>query len=216
MRLVRAPRYLLAATVLLCAGCPDPEAKFGEFVDNTKDDRDFVPVQPDIMPATADISGQFLLAVTPKFAPGTPLQMIATNTLMTDGAGNTILSSSMQPLSLDSLKVTTPRMPVGDPLMQEMIPVVDGAFTIDTGMVMFPGEANPLTGSPIVASLVLSGTIVGTDFYCGTITGTVTEPIMQDMEGSTFAAVRLQATDPASLPKMVTQNCNGDTVTDPP
>lgn len=214
MRLVRAPRFLLAASVLLCAGCPDPEAKFQEFVDNTKDDRDFVPVQPDIMAATADISGTFLLAVTPKFAPGTPLQMIATNVMTTDESGNTWLTTTLQPLSLDSLKVTTPRMPVGDPLVIEMIPVIDGAFTIDTGTLMFPGEANPLTGSQIVAALVLAGQIVSADFYCGTITGSVMEPIMQDMQGSTFAAVRVQDTAPESLPKMVTQNCNGDTVTD--
>lgn len=214
MRLVRVPRSLLAAVVLLCAGCPDPEAKFQEFVDHTKDDRDFVPPTPDIMAATADINGQFLLAVTPKFAPGTPLQMIATNTLMTDGSGNTFLNSSLQPLSLDAGKVTTPRVPVGDPIVQEMIPVTEGNFVIDAGTVMFPGEANPLTGSPIVATLTMTGQIVSADFYCGTITGMVTEPIAQTLEGSTFAAVRIEG--PMALPLMVTQNCNGDTVTDPP
>lgn len=216
MRLVRAPRSLLAAALLLCAGCPDPEAKFQEFVDHTKDDRDFVPVMPDVMPATADVSGQFLLAVSPKFAPGTPLQMISTNTLSTDGSGKTFLVSSLQPLSLDSLKVTTPRLPVGDPLTFGMVEVTDGAFVLDTGVVTFPGAANPLTGSDIESSLILSGTIISADFYCGTITGMVTQPIQQDLAGSTFAAVRVESTDPAALPKDVVKNCAGETVTDPP
>lgn len=214
MRLVRAPRSLLAAAVLLCAGCPDPEAKFEEFVDQTKDDRDFVPPMPDLQAATADISGTFLLAVSPKFAADTPLQMIATNTLMTDDSGNTYMTSSLQPLSLDQLKVTTPRLPVGDPILLEMIPITDGMFTIDAGEVTFPGPANPLTGSDIVATLQMGGQIVSEDFYCGSISGMVSQPIAQTLEGSTFAAVRVEATDPASLPLDVTKNCNGDTITD--
>lgn len=207
MRLVRAPRFLLAAAVLLCAGCPDPEAKFKEFVDNTKDDRDFVPVMPDIAPSTADISGQFLLAVSTNIAPDTPLQMVATNTLTTVD-GKTTLSTSLQPLSLDQFKVTTPRLPVGDPIAIEMIPVVDGAFVIDAGMTTFPGEANPLTGSPILATLTMTGQVVSADFYCGTITGDVMEPIQQNLMGSTFAAVRIES--PMALPLEVPKNCNMD------
>lgn len=203
---------LLLLGPLLLAGCPDSEAKFNEFLDNTKDDRDFMPPPPPDVETTADISGQFLLAISTVIAPDLPMQFIATNTLMDDGSGGKVLQSCLQPLQLNQGTVTMPRVPIGDPLCYDNIPVVDGKFTIDAGVVMVTGMANPVTGGDIEATLVMAGSIISADFYCGDLTGAVMSPLMADLAGSTFAATRL--TDPMMLPVDVTKNCQGATVTD--
>ena len=211
------PRRSAAALSLLLglplvAGCPDSEAKFNEFLDNTKDDRDFMPPPPPDVETTADISGQFLLAISTVIAPDLPMQFVATNTLMDDGSGGKVLKSCLQPLQLMQGTVTMPRVPIGDPLCYDNIPVVDGKFTIDAGVVMVTGMANPVTGGDIEATLIMAGSIISADFYCGDLTGQVMSPLMADLAGSTFAAVRL--TDPMMLPLDVTKNCQGATVTD--
>jgi hypothetical protein len=212
-----APRKALAAilgfgVLLPLAGCPDSEAKFKEFLDNTDDDRDFVAPKPDLMASQDDISGTFLLAVSTVIAVDLPMQFIATNTVTTDEMGNQTLTASLQPLSLDQGKVLTPRMPTGEPIDQMNLPLTDGMFVIDAGTLMVTGVANPVTGSDIVATLVMKGTVVDKDFYCGDIEGEVTSPLMADLAGSTFAAVRLE--DPMMLPTDVTINCARDTVTE--
>jgi hypothetical protein len=82
-----------------------------------------------------------------------------------------------------------------------------GAFTLDFGDTMVTGMANPITGSDIAATLSLQGTIQDANLWCGSVTGMVTSPITQDLMGSTFAAVRVEATDPASLPTDVLSTC---------
>lgn len=204
---------LLLGAPLALGGCPDSEAKFNEFLDNTKDDRDFMPPPPpDVMPSAADISGTFLLAVSTIILPDLPLQFVVTNTMTTDDMGNVTLKACLQPLSLDQGKVNVPRMPVGEELCYMDVPIVEGRFDIDAGVVEVVGEANPITGSPIVASLKMVGTVIDENFYCGSIEGEVMMPIMNSLAGSTFAAVRLE--DPAVLPPDVTKNCAGDTVRD--
>lgn len=205
---------LLAALAVALGGCPDSEAKFNEFLENTDDDRDFMPPPPpDVAPSEADISGDFLLAASTVIAPDLPLQFIATNTMNSDGMGTTTLSVCLQPITLEQGKVNTPRLPIGDPLCFEDLVITDGAFEIDAGVVMVPGEANPVTGGEIVASLLLKGTVIDENFYCGTIEGEVMMPLMAPLGGSTFAAVRLE--DPAVLPVDVTKNCAGQTIKDP-
>lgn len=203
----------LAAVLLLAGGCPDSEASFDEFLENTKDDRDFIPPPPPDLPSVeADISGDFLLAISTIIAPDLPMQFISTNQLTVDMSGASTITSELQPLSLTQGKVTVPRMPIGDPLPYGPVPVVDGKFVIDAGVVMVTGMANPVTGGDIVATLKLSATIISADFYCGTIEGDVMSPLMAPLAGSTFAAVRLES--PMVLPTDVTKNCSMDTVTD--
>ncbi len=203
----------LPACLVLIGGCPDPEAKFGEFIDNTEDERDFMPPpEPDLPAVEADISGDFHLAISTIIAPDLPLQFVSTNVVSIDMAGNVTMTSDLQPLALTQGKVTTPRTPVGEPLHYENLPIVDGSFEIDAGVVMVTGMANPVTGGDITATLKMNGTIISADFYCGTIEGDVMSPLMAPLAGSTFAAVRIPG--PMSLPLDVTKNCKMDTVTD--
>lgn len=198
------------APQLGCNG-PDPEAKYEDFVDETEDDRDIPPAKEDLATIEGDISGDFLLAVSTTVDLSKPLQFIATNTV-TEADGKQTLATCLQPLTLTQGKVLVPRVPIGDPLCFAGLEIVDGAFTIDAGIVMVTGEANPITGANIVASLVMAGTIQSDDLYCGTVTGEVMEPPVGDITGSSFAAVRL--TDTAVLPNPVIIDCKGTSVTD--
>lgn len=226
-----AAQALLGGWLMMLGACgPDPEGKFDEFVEQTRDSEGLKTTGPgdpttgeptttvepttgDTMAGLPDISGDFHLAVSTVVDKSKPLQFIATNTFTIAGDAAT-LTVCLQPLSLEQGKVLVPRQPIGEPLCFMDLPVAaDGTFTIDAGEVQVVGEANPITGANIVATLLMSGQIDSADFYCGTVTGEVKEPPVGSIEGSTFAAVRLA--DKTVLPTDVTINCEKmPTVTD--
>lgn len=214
---------LLALCGLSAAGCgPDPQGKFDEFVEQTKEgSTGETTAEPGTTdeptggtsggPMAYDINGDFLLAVSTTVNPATPLQFIATNTV-TDAGGKQTFKTCLQPLTLTQGKVLVPREPIGDPLCFDGLEIEGGAFTIDAGIVMVTGMANPITQANITASLIMMGEIQSDDLYCGTVTGDVMDPPVGDITGSKFAAVRL--TDKAVLPNPVLIDCKGTTVTD--
>ncbi len=205
--------HAMAAVLVTAMGCgPDPAGKYDEFLDETKVDRDVPPQKLDVATGAGDISGQFLFAVSTTVDISKPFQFIATNTVTTDDAGVTTMRVELQPLSLTQGKTTEPREPVGDPLVFTDIPVVDGRFLLDAGEITLVGSANPITGSDIVATLKMTGNILGDAFYCGSVTGDVVSPLQLNIDGSTFAAERLE--DPSVLPTNVQIDCEGATVTD--
>jgi hypothetical protein len=230
----------MVGIVAALGGCltacgPDSQGKFEEFVEQTRDTdgaSDSMSSAPITSsdpgttgtptttgdtdgPAPADISGDFLLAVSTVVDKSKPLQFIATNTVVMNMDGTQTLSLCLQPLSLEQGKVTVPRQPIGEPLCFTDLPIADTQFTIDAGTVMVTGMANPITGANITATLKMSGTVKDADFYCGTVTGEVLDPPIGSIDGSTFAAVRLA--DKTVLPTDVVINCaKMPTVTDPP
>lgn len=210
-----ARRPLLAGASALCllvaTGCPDTREKFDRFLEDTEEQREEAQQTRDMGGALADVTGTFLFAIAPSLNPATPLQFIATSTfeVAADGSGGT-LNMVLQPLSLDVGSTTVPREPVGDPIELLDIAVdAGGAFVVESlgGPIMVTGEANPITGSDIVADISLMGAIQGEDIICGTAAGEVSSPIVADLSGSTFAAQRIEATDSASLPDPVLAAC---------
>lgn len=203
------------AGLLLAAACgPDPEGKFNEFVEEAEK-FDMPQVRMDIPPPDPgiDLTGTSLLAISTTVSKDLPLQFISTVVQHVDDMGNITIDISLQPLSLELMKVTVPREPVGTVLEFKGIPVIDGAsYTVDAGETMVTGMANPITGSDITATLLMEATVVDANFVCGTVSGDVTSPLMTSINGSTFAAVRLE--DPNVLPTDVTINCARDTRTD--
>jgi len=193
---------LLVVAIAPLAGCPSPkpDGKFDDFLDRTEEEReDAMNVKMDQGGALADINGTFLLALASFLSPPTPLQYFTTVTFEEnpDGSGGT-MSLMLQPLSLDPGQTTTPRQPVGEVLEIVDVPVsADGAFTIDVmEMIEIPGEANPITGSPIVVDrLILDGSIQSEDVFCGIADGHVLSPLDTPLTGSTFAAERVPAID---------------------
>lgn len=195
------PLWLPVAVALtsLVAGCPEPDAdgKYNSFLDHTEDEReDAANIKMDQGGALVDVSGDFLFALAAVIDPAHPLQFYATVTFTATADGGT-LDMQLQPLSLDQGGTTMPRQPVGEVLPLVGVPVdASGGFmvTIDQP-VMVTGMANPITGSDIVATLALDGVIQSEDLFCGTVTGMVTQPLMLDLMGSTFAAVRVPSID---------------------
>lgn len=137
----------------------------------------------------AQSDGLYLFALSPSISPDTPFQFLAEVTV-TDGA----ISFDMQPLSLDQGSTTTPREPIGDSFLVDSTPLEDGRFSVELANLRVDGGANPITGAPIVANILLSGRIDSADFLCGTADGDVAKPVAIPLTGSTFGAVRIDDT----------------------
>ncbi len=137
-----------------------------------------------------DLSGDHLFAVAAVIDPAHPLQFLATITQENVG-GDAQLTISLQPLALDPQATTTPRTPVGEPTVVQAGFGQDRHFGIELPQIRIPGAANPITGSDIVTSMVIEGDVMSGDLWCGIAFGTVTEPLMLDLQGSTFAGTRV-------------------------
>ena len=149
-----------------------------------------------------------LLAVSTVIAPDLPFQFVATSTWFGFPEPHT-LRLELQPLALGQGQVLTPRTPVGEPIVIEAIPVVDGNFEIELAMHLVTGMANPVTGGDVVATLLLRGRLMGSDFYCGQVDGDIISPLEASLVGSTFAALEM---DGDAFPPAVMVDCDGKTV----
>jgi hypothetical protein len=189
MHVSLSSRTLLTLAIVLPAlsGCPDPQARFDEFVGRVPDANVITTIDAPPLEELPDITGEHLLGFAPVIAPDTPFQFIATATLTQNMDGTGMLDLSMVALDI------TNRMPVGGTTTVSQVPVsTSGSFTLHFTDVTIPGEANPITGSPIFAPVVdLIGVIRSTDRFCGTVEGMVTSPIEIDLMGSTFSAIRI-------------------------
>jgi hypothetical protein len=184
------------AAALLGVGCPDPDARLEEFLDASEEARNEPPPKMDLASTLEDIKGDFLLALAVSSAQDLPLQFYATSTLVQNDDGTGTVTLSLQPLAIDPGEKLTPRTPVGDPLLLENVAVSDaGRFEIDLGTVEVVAAANPILGADIVADIALEGFIQTSDLFCGNVTGLVTEPTELDLDGSTFAAIRVDSVD---------------------
>lgn len=126
-------------------------------------------------------------------------------TIETDCASTATFT--FQPLSLDVGSKTEPQEPVGEPLIFTGVEFdANGNFSIDMGLVMVTGAANPVTGSDLEATLVLDGHVVHVDALCGDVTGILMSPLEADLSGSTFAMIRLA--DPDMLPDEFPYRCD--------
>lgn len=132
---------------------------------------------------SADLSGEYLLAVSVVIAPETPFQWRAT----VDHTTASVVTMSLQPLTLDVLSTTSPREPYGDPLRLEFQLADDGTFAFYLGELQLAGVTNPITGSDLVADVGFDGQALGPEAFCGDAVGTVTSPLTLDLAGSTFA-----------------------------
>jgi hypothetical protein len=73
-----------------------------------------------------------------------------------------------------------------------------GTFYWNTGVILIPGAANPITGSDVVASIQANVVPVGTPAYCGEAGGTVLMPVEATLDGTTHAMTAVS--DVGNLP----------------
>jgi hypothetical protein len=191
--------WLLVA-VGTAAGCVDARGKFDEFGDRVGvDDGSTIDRTGG---AIHDISGTSLFSVRAGFEttndPAYYIQFILRSELTITG-DTAVFNGGVTPLCVVST-CTSGRTEFPPALMANNVPVAaDGTFsTTFSGVV--PGQANPFSGTQQAITTVAAGTIMSPDFYCGDVTGSAAG---LDLQGSTFAAIRITDTTPASLPAPV-------------
>ena len=95
------------------------------------------------------------------------------------------------PLSTDADAI--PREPVGDRVDVAAVPYrEDGSFAADLGEVTVPGRANPISGTDIVATVVIEVSALPKKDdlpvrFCGSVSGMVSVPLPLDLAGSSIA-----------------------------
>ena len=224
-----APRIhvpALLAFVVLTTGCPNPEDRWNEFLDATKDERmdageggtetgdgDGDTGDGDGDAGLPDLNGTFLFALETSLGPDLPLQFVTTIENMvvaTDGSGATA-DFTFRPLSLDQGESLMPRECLDETLTFPGVEFdAEGNFMIDMGLVMVSGIANPVTGSDIEATLTVLGQISHENAMCGELEGMLMSPLEFDLAGSTFGALRLEddGCTPGSLPISFPYKCS--------
>jgi hypothetical protein len=87
---------------------------------------------------------------------------------------------------------------VGSAVQRTDVPdVLADTTNVELGTLNIPGEANPVSGFPIVAEDVVLR-FESSSPPCGTFTGQVTSPISQSLDGSTFSMTSVSG--PNNLP----------------
>lgn len=139
-----------------------------------------------------DVNGEFLLALSPSFAPEGLLQF-RTEVTIDKSVSPALLTQSLQPLCAQESQCTLGE-PVGDPFAIENVEVDDQCgYTANLVDVFIPGAANPVSGSDIIGNIELLGSLQSTDLLCGIANGTAEvsgAPI--PIDNSTFGGVRIE------------------------
>lgn len=136
-----------------------------------------------------DVSGQYLLSVSPVIWPREPLYFQAEVTM-----GKGALDITLQPLDPRG------KQPVGRPWILRRVPIAeDGSFTANFGVRAVPSAAYPVLQSPIpltIRGFTLTGKTLSPSSFCGNLSGVVqllpTRSDVVFLEGSTFGAVRIE------------------------
>jgi hypothetical protein len=192
-----AAQILLALALL--AGCVSAPERFDDFGERVIDAGAINTCATERARVTgarralADVTGEYLMAIAVSIAPSTPIQLRCATALSPIGDEGLLDLSCLPLLVDDDDTAEDERAPIGDALGQDNVLVTaDGAFCATIAGTV-PGAANPVSGSDIVTDeggIDLNGTLVDPDLYCGTITGTLTQPFASEISG-TFGAVRV-------------------------
>ncbi|AUX26178.1 uncharacterized protein SOCEGT47_067390 [Sorangium cellulosum] len=206
----RSARTSLASAALPCAallvGCADPVGRYEDFIARDTAAREGQGAgegggaggdAPCALPEAGAADGDFLFSLSAYLSPRTPIVFLAK--LATEARdGGLGFSLRFQPL-----EAADRRTPTGTPV--DVGPYeagADGAFTAALPTITVPGNANPISGSDLEATITLTGSLCApADFVCGDVTGTVARPLRLDLADSTFAMDRI--TDPTSYPAPV-------------
>lgn len=186
-----------AALIIGLVGCVDPGKAFDDFADRAGTvDASTVDAPPSSL---HNITGTFLVSVHPGFEstndPTFYMQMLVDWTFT---EATSTLAGTYTPLCTHATCVT-PRVMLPPAIQNTSTVSPNGEFE-QTIAGQLPGGANPISGTEQPFSGVLHGGIISDNVVCGSVTGSVAGI---DLTGSTFAAIRVTDTTPASLPAPV-------------
>ena len=189
----------LALALLLGSGCVDAKGAFDDF-NNRAGTADASTIDGP-SGALHDVTGQFLLAAHPSFAPVDQVVLFRADFVLTGSK----LDATLRFLRVADRELVTPEDCHPGPdcqtqlAMNQIDVAADGTYT-GRFQGTLPGVANPISGTSGPMDVTMSGTIVSTDLICGPLNGTALVPI----NGSTFAAIRISPeTAAADLPTPV-------------
>jgi hypothetical protein len=204
----RAATVVCAAVLMSSSACTQPEEEFDAF--QQRYETQYPPVviegcpgDPCMAPAVAETMGDHLFTLSAALGPDQPV--LFDTQLAYDGMA---LTFTMQPL-LAMDRMTKTGMPV---MLGPYTVAPDGCFAADFPELSVPGEANPISGTVIVADIAITGRIcAGYMSFCGDVTGNLIMPFMFDLAGSTYTCEKLAM--PGAYPEPPTINCAGDLAT---
>lgn len=189
MRFEASQLLALLLLDLAFTGCVDPQSRFESFVARTSDARKAKDAGRTSDGERFDWSGRYLLALEAPVAPSTPLLFRLDAAVAAD---LTRVDLGIQPLASDMS--ATPRTAVGVEVNVKGAAYDErGHFDAKIPEISVPGSANPISGADIIASVELMGTALqanGKPVLCGSASGQVTLPIMLDLAGSVFGALK--------------------------
>jgi hypothetical protein len=178
--LMRAFCLISCCLSLACSDARGAYEAFGARADQAEQDDAGTDAGPCVPPSPGAISGRALIAVGTSISPGRPILFLG-DLETPELDGKTAVTFVYRPLDASDRKTE-----VGNVLSLGPFGIEDdGSFVAPTGEATLPGEANALLpGVPITSDLTLHGTICGVErFYCGTVTGEASYPVMGPIEG---------------------------------
>ncbi|MFN3202830.1 MAG: hypothetical protein ACE366_30840 [Bradymonadia bacterium] len=178
-------------------GCPDSAGVYDDFEGKAEQYEPVVLADADIPdmalagctvdPSVCEIDGDYLLTLATQIDPGRPVQFRVTATY--DGDSR-MLDWTLIPLRQKcddgaDCAADDPRrledLPDGAINPDPVLVGEDGSFSIDFGQATVPGDGNAISGSPIVATLILNGRINDDRSMCGNFEGALIEPFPFDL-----------------------------------
>ncbi len=168
-------------------------------------------------PPTFDPTGVYFLAVSSTLDREKPLYIqttIAANGDTYDFTFQPLTSDNAFDEDFNEIPRDNPRVATGTAIVTTGVTIgANGAFEATAADITVTGDANPISGRDIRGTITLSGSFASTTFpegsavspdgACGAITGDIVEPLSLSLNGSNFAMVRLDGTDPNTLDPVV-------------
>lgn len=182
------------------SGCADPQGSFNDFAERY--DTIFANKPPTACPdayiplTSGGADGQYLLVLSATQKPDEPILFLAEVTTPTVD-GSVGIGLTVTPVAKADRQTL-----VGDAQTYEAVPIDDsGKFEMTMNDLAVPKDANTIIGVPVVANIVITGTICGdASFVCGDVVGATVSP-KANLEGSTFTLMKVD--DAADLPDPV-------------
>ena len=164
--------------------------------------------EPVVIPAIS--SGTYLFGLAPNLNLERPMVFVADVEIEVDddGSAGRIISLTLDPRTCEDLNESAGDAVIFRPDTPAEISS-SNRFSADFGTQVVAGTANCISGSRIEATIKLDGRVSSEDTLCGELNGALSLPYEADLDGSSFAARRLDDSEAADLSMSeVPKNCD--------